>query len=51
LRKIVQRGRFDGDVIHWKEAICHTRGAAGREFSRMRSAERGIEPLPDAGGG
>ena len=31
LRKIVKRGRFDGDMLHLK-GICHMPGAAGRDF-------------------
>ena len=37
LRKIVQRGRFDGDVIHLKRGICHSGAAAGRDMLKIES--------------
>ena len=32
LRKIVKRGRFDGNMLHLESGICHTPGVAERDF-------------------
>jgi hypothetical protein len=47
LRKIVNRGRLDGNVLHLKRSIWHKHATAGRDFSqsgKKDDASRGAEP-------
>ena len=52
LRQVVQRGRFDGNVLHLKGGICHNLGVAERDLSRnvREAAGKGIRHGIKCGG-